>query len=140
MADLTLRLTDADRESAAQALGEHYAFGRLDLDEYHQRLDQVHAARTGTDLVAPFADLPRPAVLVPVAERPALPERGSDVWRRLAAASGAFSTLLFLVCGFAFDGWAWSWLFFLLPGALATMSGHEAEPEPAALPQGGEQR
>ena len=30
-----LRLSDAERETASQSLGEHYAQGRLDADEHH---------------------------------------------------------------------------------------------------------
>jgi Domain of unknown function (DUF1707) len=41
-----LRIGDADREAAAASLREHYAQGRLTLDEFNQRLDAVFAATT----------------------------------------------------------------------------------------------
>ena len=39
---------------------------------------------------------------------------------RLEAVSGPLAFALFMVCGFLLDGWAWSWLFFLLPGIVYT--------------------
>ena len=56
----SLRIGDAEREAAAQALGEHYAVGRLTRDEYDERAERVWAARTVADLRPLFADLPAP--------------------------------------------------------------------------------
>lgn len=53
-----LRIGDADRERAQTRLADHYAAGRLDKDEYDQRLDQVWAARTHAELAPVFRDLP----------------------------------------------------------------------------------
>lgn len=53
-----IRIGDAEREQAQTDLGEHYAAGRLDHDEYTQRLDQVWAARTRSELDPVFRDLP----------------------------------------------------------------------------------
>lgn len=61
MADRTgdhLRLGDAEREQASALLRDHYAEGRLETDEYSERLDAVWAARTQADLRPVFADLP----------------------------------------------------------------------------------
>ncbi len=55
-----IRIGDAEREQAQTDLGEHYAAGRLDHDEYTVRLDQVWAARTRSELDPVFRDLPRP--------------------------------------------------------------------------------
>jgi uncharacterized membrane protein len=41
-----LRIADADRDAAAAFLREHYAQGRLTLEEFNQRLDAVFAATT----------------------------------------------------------------------------------------------
>ena len=49
---------------------------------------------------------------------PAVPEHSFDLQRWLPAI-GSASFILFFVCGFLFHGWAWSWLFFLVPGLLA---------------------
>ena len=53
-----MRVGDADRESVAAQLREHYAQGRLTLDELNERLDRAFASRTRTDLNAVTSDLP----------------------------------------------------------------------------------
>ncbi len=55
-----LRIGDADRERAQARLADHYAAGRLDKDEYNERLDQIWAARTRAELTPVFRDLPGP--------------------------------------------------------------------------------
>src|SRR5215475_10981473 len=52
------RIGDAERETAASNLREHYARGRLTLEEFNQRLDAVFAARTQRDLQRITSDLP----------------------------------------------------------------------------------
>jgi hypothetical protein len=53
-----IRVGDADRDATATQLREHYAAGRLTLDELNERLEQTFAARTGADLNAVMRDLP----------------------------------------------------------------------------------
>ncbi|MGZ8743670.1 MAG: DUF1707 SHOCT-like domain-containing protein [Nocardioides sp.] len=53
-----LRLSDAERDLAAADLGEHYALGRLSVEEHGERLDRIWAARTRGELGPIFADLP----------------------------------------------------------------------------------
>jgi Domain of unknown function (DUF1707) len=55
----SLRIADADREAAAAHLREHYAEGRLTLEEFHHRLDAVFEAVTQSQLAALTRDLPR---------------------------------------------------------------------------------
>jgi Flp pilus assembly protein TadB len=55
-----LRIGDAEREAAARELGEHFALGRISVDEHAERLEQIWAARTAADLAPAFRDLPRP--------------------------------------------------------------------------------
>lgn len=55
-----IRISDADREAAVTALGEHYASGRLTKDEYDERAGQAYAAKTASALRPLFADLPAP--------------------------------------------------------------------------------
>ena len=54
----SLRLSDADRESAMDLLSEHYAIGRLTKDEFDERSDAVWSAKTQGDLAPVFVDLP----------------------------------------------------------------------------------
>ena len=62
-----LRIGDAERETAAHELGEHYAMGRITTEEHSERLEQIWSARTAADLAPAFADLPRPPRAEPVA-------------------------------------------------------------------------
>jgi Domain of unknown function (DUF1707) len=54
-----LRVGDADREATAAQLREHFADGRLTLDELNERLDQTFAAKTKADLNTVVRDLPQ---------------------------------------------------------------------------------
>ena len=54
-----IRASDEDRSRTAAALGEHYAAGRLTLEEFQERLDQAYAAKTLGELNRLMADLPR---------------------------------------------------------------------------------
>jgi DNA-binding MarR family transcriptional regulator len=53
-----VRAGDADREAAAAALGEHFAQGRLTLDELNTRLDATLTAITHGELSRAARDLP----------------------------------------------------------------------------------
>jgi Flp pilus assembly protein TadB len=53
-----MRIGDREREAAASALGEHFAAGRITREEYDERSAVVWAARTNSDLMPVFADLP----------------------------------------------------------------------------------
>jgi hypothetical protein len=53
-----LRIGDADREATAASLREHFALGRLTQDEFNERLNDVFAAKTDTDLAKITSDLP----------------------------------------------------------------------------------
>jgi len=64
-----VRMGDADREAVAAQLREHYADGRLTLDELNERLDQTFAAKTKADLDVVLRDLPH--VARPLADAPA---------------------------------------------------------------------
>src|SRR6202453_4380619 len=53
-----IRGGDAEREAVASQLRDHYADGRLTLDELNQRLDQAFAAKTRADLNVATRALP----------------------------------------------------------------------------------
>ena len=77
-----VRVGDAEREAVAGALREHYADGRLTLEELNERLDQAFAAKTKADLNTVMRDLPQ-------ATRPGagLPSAGTG-WPGQAAGPG----------------------------------------------------
>ena len=60
-----LRVGDAERQRAAAALGEHYAAGRLDHEEFDTRVQGAYGSRTRVDLQGLFSDLPEPAPFRP---------------------------------------------------------------------------
>ena len=79
-----IRVGDIERNSALEALGEHLASGRLDLDEYGERSAQVTQAKTVADLKALFDDLPPPHPKLPV-PLPALPPPSATAARYQSA-------------------------------------------------------
>jgi len=60
-----LRVSDADREQAAEVLRMAVGDGRLTLDELDERLAAAYAAKTYADLEAVTSDLPGPGVSAP---------------------------------------------------------------------------
>ncbi len=61
-----LRVSDAERAEVADRLSKHYSDGRLDQDEFNERLDRAMKAKTQSDLAGLFTDLPAaPASPVP---------------------------------------------------------------------------
>src|SRR5690242_4426181 len=67
-----LRASDADRAATAELLRRHYAEGRLDTQEFEERIDRCYAAKLLSELPELVADLPR--------EEP--PEARRHHWRR----------------------------------------------------------
>lgn len=109
------RIAHRDRADAISALTRARDEGRLTPDEFEQRSAAAQTAVTWGDLAPLFDDLPRPSA--PVAD---------DDWgRRSRALGGAWGASimafvpfvalgLFFISGYAWNGWAWGWLFFLL--------------------------
>ena len=56
--DLAMRASDRDRERAAEVLGDAYAVGCLDLEEFHDRAGAAYSAKTWGQLRDLTADLP----------------------------------------------------------------------------------
>ena len=86
------RAGDADRMAVADQLREHYAVGRLSMDEFQARLDAAYAAVTVRDLALVTADLPAPAG--PVTGRPSLPRPARPRRRVVLAALLALAAAL----------------------------------------------
>ena len=53
-----MRISDADRRRAVEELAQHLAAGRLDLDGYSERVEEVLAAQTLADVDHARRDLP----------------------------------------------------------------------------------
>lgn len=115
-----MRLSDAERDEAIEALSEHVRTGRLDIDEYGTRSARVTAARTRTELAPLFQDLPEPhpSVLRP---RPVPAGRAAPPARRFTIGAvpiaAIIAVLLFLTVARGL------WLVFLLPVVVALIFG-----------------
>jgi Domain of unknown function (DUF1707) len=53
-----LRASDADRDASADRLRQHHTDGRIDQDEFQERLDRCFAAKTVGELAELTRDLP----------------------------------------------------------------------------------
>lgn len=129
-----VRIGDAERERAQSTLNDHYAAGRLDHDEYTERLDRIWAGRTRADLAGVFHDLPGPTpsasypYSTPAARRPTTVAR----WRRprlpapllvvllVLAAIAVVTNLPIILIGLAV------WFFFLRGGGCGSGSRHHS--------------
>ena len=58
-------VTDAGRDAATAQLREHYAAGRLSLDQFQDRLDEAYRAQTARELAAATDGLPHLARVIP---------------------------------------------------------------------------
>ena len=101
-----VRVGDADRDAIAAQLREHYADGRLTLDELNERLDQTFAAKTTADLYAVMRDLPhvpRPAEAQLVGSTASGWDSGRGYSRR-GRRYAAFAPMMALVWAFVILG------------------------------------
>ncbi len=126
-----IRVGDAERNSALDALGEHLSSGRLDLDEYGVRSAQVTQAKTVADIRALFVDLPPPHPSLPgplpalpppsttaaryQSSAPAIPGDDRTPAQRAAAVAIAVAGILSLVLFFTLK----IWVVFLIPALIA---------------------
>ena len=86
------RIGDADRDRAVAALGDHYAAGRLTVEEFDDRSSRAWQARTAQDLAPLFADLPGARAVLD----PARPGTVGSARRRPAFGTGHRPPLVFL--------------------------------------------
>jgi len=91
-----LRVSDEQRDRAAQEIREHYAAGRLTDDELSDRVQAVYSARTEGELKGLTADLPKlPATRAE--QKAEIAQRRRDLQRRLLQEAGGGSGA-FLIC------------------------------------------
>ena len=91
-----LRVSDQERDRAAQTLREHFAAGRLTEDELNERVQSAYQARTQQQLQTLLTDLP--ALPATRAEAKAeLVQRRRHLQRRLIQEAGGAS-IPFVIC------------------------------------------
>lgn len=111
--DRRIRAADADREATANVLRRHYTEGRLDAQEYDERIERCYAAKTLGELDELFADLPR------VETRERGPNHGRRAYRppwRLAVVAPVVIALVVIsaLTGAHLFWLAWPLFFFVL--------------------------
>jgi hypothetical protein len=124
-----IRISDADREAAMTALGEHMSAGRLDIEEYGDRSARVSTAKTRRELLVLFDDLPEPRPrLEPEPPEPPAPlappgppatVRFGSTARQALIALVPFTWVVASFIG-VFSG---AWLVFLVPVLLSVLGG-----------------
>ena len=66
----SMRIGDSERDEAVSMLQEHHAAGRLSTEEFDERMGKALEARTASDLVGLFFDLPAPRPGLDLAAQP----------------------------------------------------------------------
>ena len=86
-----MRVSDSDRERAADLLREAAGHGRITMDELDERLEVAYTAKTYGDLAAVTRDLPQPAQAPGTAQRAPVDRIGGTPGAKfsLAILSGA---------------------------------------------------
>ncbi|GII03147.1 hypothetical protein Pta02_51550 [Planobispora takensis] len=101
-----MRASDDDRDRVASVLREHYAQGRLTVEEFDERLEQLYASKTYGELATLTSDLPDvdlrklPAAAPQRSAKPA-ESRGNQLaamWAPWAIASGV-NWVIWLIIG-----------------------------------------
>jgi hypothetical protein len=126
-----LRIGNAERAAAIKALDEHLAAGRIDHEEYGERMATASMAKTRDDIEPLFRDLPAPhpfaaapaypppAYAPPAQNRYAGPARRVLPWAAVAAAVMALLPFLALALFLLTN----VWVFFLLVPVIGAMFG-----------------
>lgn len=70
-----MRVSDSDREQAAEVLREAAGHGRITMDELDERLELAYGAKTYADLAVVTRDLPQPVPVPGLAGRPTAVDR-----------------------------------------------------------------
>lgn len=114
-----MRASDGDRDRVAAALREHVAEGRLTIDEFNERLEQVYQSRTYGELARLTSDLPEidlhrlPATAQPVRRpRPSRDDKARAAlkasWSAWAGAS-AVNWVIWLIVGVSSGHFVYPW-------------------------------
>ncbi|MFG2805247.1 DUF1707 SHOCT-like domain-containing protein [Streptomyces massasporeus] len=99
-----LRASDADREKVADILRDALAEGRLDMEEFEERLDATYKARTYGELTPITRDLPAAGVTVPAVSLIKDPTAGPDWSGRITGGEGSSTWAVAVMSGFQRKG------------------------------------
>lgn len=149
-----MRIGDAERTSALDALADHLADGRITLDEYGERSAKVTVARTVDELAELFDDLPapHPVISLPGAAMPApfpgvLPVRAAAASdgpaaadrrsraQKIVAAAASVSVFVALALFFLTGTWLWFLLIPAISGIAQAVWGPDWKELPGGRPR-----
>ncbi|MEU9183097.1 DUF1707 domain-containing protein [Streptomyces sp. NPDC048484] len=101
-----LRASDADREQVAEVLRDAVAEGRLDMEEFEERLEATYKARTYKELEPITRDLPAPGVSAPApaVSMVKLPAGSGDWASRIVGGEGSSQWGVAIMSGFERKG------------------------------------
>jgi hypothetical protein len=98
------RVSDAERDSAVEALTGHVSTGRLSIDEFDARAARVYSAVTRADLTSVFDDLPHMVVEKGVPD-PAQRDHQVALW----AGIGVLCLVIWGISSIATGGFLYFW-------------------------------
>jgi hypothetical protein len=112
-----MRASDVDRDKVAAVLREHTAEGRITMDEFNERLEQLYKSKTYGELARLTADLPdvdlrnkRPAKITPqpVAKQTGMHPGMRAAWSAWAGAS-AINWVIWLIISLTAGDFIYPW-------------------------------
>ncbi|MFD7787353.1 DUF1707 domain-containing protein [Streptomyces nojiriensis] len=98
-----LRASDADRDRVVERLRDAVAEGRLDMEEFEERLDAAYKSRTYAELEPLTRDLPAPAG-GPGSGPVARPTTAAEPWTGRIGGGGSSATAVAVMSGFQRKG------------------------------------
>lgn len=125
-----MRASDVDRDRVAAVLREHTAQGRITMDEFNERLEQLYQSKTYGDLAKLTSDLPdvdlraRPAKIAPTPQ----PKQGMHTGMRAAwgawAAASSVNWVIWLIVSVTSGHLIYPWPLWVMGpwGAILLMS------------------
>ncbi|MGI5139729.1 MULTISPECIES: DUF1707 SHOCT-like domain-containing protein [unclassified Streptomyces] len=99
-----LRASDADRERVAEVLRDALAEGRLDMEEFEERLEATYKARTYGELAPITRDLPAAGVTAPPVSLVKEPVGDGDWAGRVVGGDGSSTWAVAIMSGFQRKG------------------------------------
>jgi len=99
-----LRASDADRERVAEVLRDAVAEGRLDMEEFEERLEATYKARTYAELTPITRDLPAAGVTPPPVNMVKQPVESGSWAGRIVGGEGSSTGAVAIMSGFQRKG------------------------------------
>ncbi|MFD5418765.1 DUF1707 domain-containing protein [Streptomyces sp. NPDC127069] len=103
-AALSMRASDADRERVVERLRDAVAEGRLDMEEFEERLEAAYKSRTYAELEPLTRDLPAPESSSALSYAPGPVSATSSSWQSRIGGTSASSSAVAVMSGFQRKG------------------------------------